>query len=160
MLRDALLTLHIASVAIWLGGAGYEILVVRRMRQARGTMIERDLIDIYMAYGPILGVATIVTALSGVLLSLSSDFGFFQHTWLGLKQAAMVGILIALGLALPPLVRIHKNLRAEDDGSHGTQDTLETLEGFRNAMDRAEPVFQSVRLVAIVSLFLAVWKPH
>ena len=156
MLRNALLSLHILSVAIWLGGAGYELLIVRRIRQARGTGRERDLVDIYMAYGPILGVATVLTALSGVFLSLSSDFGFFQYTWLGVKQAAMVGILIALGLALPPLIRTHKTLQAESAGADGSQ---ETLERFRDALNRAEPIFGIVRIVAIVSLFLAVWKP-
>jgi hypothetical protein len=69
MLLDSLLTVHVFSVIVWIGFGLYELLLSREIRKARGTSTEIDLIRINGRYGGIVAVATLLVAISGILMA-------------------------------------------------------------------------------------------
>ena len=49
-MREPLLTLHILSVIIWLGCGLYEIFLAHEIKLSRGTVLELNLVKIYIKY--------------------------------------------------------------------------------------------------------------
>lgn len=149
MLRSVLLSIHLLAVIVWLGFGFYEVLVLREIGRARSRPEEAALIRLYGRYAGIVAVATLVVAAAGVAMMLAFDWGFFRVRWLGLKQAIMAAIILAIIALTPLFVRTYAAIGAlrEDDAA--------TLAGAREAIARVERQVILMRVGGV----LAVWRP-
>lgn len=153
MLRDALLTVHILGVIVWLGFGFYELLLSREIVKARGTSLEIPLIRIHGRYGGLVALATLVVAGMGILMSLLLGWGFFQHLWLGIKQAIMLAILIDMALLVPTFQRAYQQIAALDEsGGAG-------LEQVRITLAQIHRHVVPMRVAGVVAVVFAVWRP-
>lgn len=153
MLLDSLLTVHIFSVIVWIGFGLYELLLSREIHKARGTSTEIELIRINGRYGGIVAIATLFVAISGILMASLFGWGFFQQTWLGIKQGIMLAILLDMAWLTPTFRRAYREIRALSD-VRGPE-----LEQCRATLARIHPHVVLMRLGAIVAVGLAIWRP-
>ena len=153
MLRDTLLTVHILAVVVWLGFGLYELLLTRDIKNARGTQFEVPLLKIYGKYAPIVAIATLVVALTGVLMSIFLGWGFFQHMWLGIKQAIMLAVILDMIYLTPTFIRGAKEIGALSNNA-GPE-----LEAYRETQRTIDHHVVLMRLGGLVAVVLAVWRP-
>lgn len=153
MLRDTLLTVHIFGVIVWMGCGFYEFFITREIRKARGTPLEIPLMQIYGRYAGVIGMATLVVAIAGILLSWLVGWGFFQHFWLGIKQAIMLAILVDMALLTPTFIRGAREIKALDNN------TGPELEHYRVTHQKIERHVTPMRIGAVIAVILAVWRP-
>lgn len=153
MLRDTLLTIHILAVIVWLGFGLYELLLTREIHKARGTQLEIQLMKIYGKYAPIVAIATLVVALTGVLMSIFLGWGFFQNVWLGIKQAIMLAVLLDMTYLIPTFIRGAKEIEALSN--NGGRE----LEAYRETQRTIDRHVVLMRLGSLIAVILAVWRP-
>jgi hypothetical protein len=153
MLRNSLLTIHILGVIAWLGRGAYELLLSHEVRRARGTIMEIPLIRVYGRYAGLVVVATLVVACAGGAMASFLGWGFFTSLWLGIKQAIMLAILLAMAIMLPVFIRTANAIKALPD-SMGPQ-----LDSVRTLLERVDRHVIAMRFGALVAVVLAVWGP-
>lgn len=153
MVRSILLSIHLLAVVVWIGFGLYELLLIREIRHARGLPEEIPLIRIYGRYAGIVAIATLVVAAAGVAMSALLGWGFFAVLWLGIKQAIMAAIVIAM-IALIPLFRQTYAAIASISGP----DSAELLNA-RALINRVERYVVLMRLGGVVAILLAIWRP-
>ena len=153
ILRNTLLSIHILAVVVWLGCGLYELLLTREIRRAQGTAAEIPLLRIYGRYAGIVAIATLVTAAAGVCMSVMLGWGFFSVLWLGIKQAIMAAIILAMICLTPLFLRTYAAISAVSDFDSTSLLTARDLIG------RVERCVVFMRLGGVVSVLLAVWRP-
>jgi hypothetical protein len=153
MLRSVLLSIHILSVIVWLGCGLYELFLARELKLARGNPAELHFARMYLKYAAPVPVATILVALTGVLMALFLGWGFFQYFWLGIKQALMLGVLIIFASIIPDFLRFKTAVEALPAETE--------LLPSENAcqFDALEPWLITMRIMGTAAVVLAVFKP-
>jgi len=137
---------------VWLGCGLYELFLSRDIRGETGTAAEFHRFETWFRYQEVIPVATVLVAVSGVLMSSTLDWGYFSNLWLGLKQGVMFAILAGMALVGPRMIRLK---RAFLDLSPHEPVPAEIREVFF----RAEPWFLAMRVGGLASVLLAVWRP-
>lgn len=151
--REPLLTIHILSVIVWLGCGLYELFVARELKRARGTLLEVQLTRLYLRYAAPVPIATLLVAISGALMSIYINWGFFQHFWLGTKQAIMLVVLMIFASVTPSFLRLQSLMKALPvDASRLPEPAARTF-------DRLEPWLIVMRVLGACAVVLAVFKP-
>jgi len=153
MLRSALLTVHLLAVILWLGGGAYELYVARQARRYRGTPVELPLLRMVASTGPVIAVAMVLVAVTGVVMSWLLDWGFFRVFWLGAVQAIMGVALVIMFSILRPYYRAGELMRALPPGPG------EATEEIRAILARLDPWIVAMRVGALAAALLAIWKP-
>ncbi len=153
ILRNVLLSIHILAVVVWLGCGLYELLLTREIRRAFGSPEEIPLIRIYGRYAGIVAIATLITAAAGVLMTLMLGWGFFSVLWLGIKQAIMAAIILAMIFLTPLFLKTYATIGAVEDSDSPS------LQVARELIWRVERYVVLMRLGGVVSVLLAVWRP-
>jgi uncharacterized membrane protein len=153
MLRSVLLTIHVLSVIVWLGCGLYELFLARELKQARGTPLELEYARTYLKYAAPVPVATILVALTGVLMATLLGWGFFQQLWLGTKQTLMLLVLIIFGSITPLFLRFKGAVEALPAGTGALPS--ENAAQF----DRLEPWLIVMRILGTVAVILAIFRP-
>lgn len=153
MLRGILLTTHLLAVTVWLGAGLYDLFLSREMKRWRGTPAEVTLARVYVRYGPVIVAAALLVAVTGALQSSLLGWGYFQHFWLGLKQALMLLVLGVLGAVFPTFARLGREVGALPESA------TELPELVRALLARTEPYILVMRAAALIALVLAVFRP-
>lgn len=147
---------HLLCVALWLGGAVYErFFIVGNIAKLRGTGQELSLVRLMLSSEPFFMTATLVLLGSGIGMTLLSGAGFFQPTWLGVKQTVMVLGFIGFGAYIAPRM---KSIRREIEGK--TELTTEQSEQLYRKIMRMTYGFDLVHLAVVFNVILAVWRPE
>jgi hypothetical protein len=123
------------------------------MRLTRGKPAEVALARVYCRYGPVIAAATVLVALTGVLQSSLLGWGYFQHLWLGLKQALMLLVLGVMGVLFPTFIRIGRAVGSLAGDAPRLPDDIRSL------FARAEPYILIMRGAGLVAIVLAVFRP-
>lgn len=79
MLRSSLLSVHLLCVIVWLGCGLYELFLSRDIRGETGTAAEFHRFETWFRYQEVIPVATVLVAVSGVLMSSTLDWGYFSN---------------------------------------------------------------------------------
>jgi hypothetical protein len=153
VLRGVLLSLHLLGVIVWLGAGLYDLFLDREIERARGTPAEVALARVYTRYGPVIVVAALFVALTGVLQASLLGWGYFRVLWLGAKQLLMLLVLGILAWLLPTFARMGRAVAAHSDGAGELSDEARAL--FR----RVRPYVLAMRGAALLALVLAVFRP-
>lgn len=152
---NVLLFLHFIGFAITIGAALYDrFYIVRNIRLARNSTLERHLIRIYLSTAPLFGVGVALILLSGIGLTLMHKAGFFQLSAVGLKQFLFVAIgLVFPVYIIPVMMKIHRLLDITPDEHSGVSNQC------RDLLKRLSLVLDAIMVTNIVILAIAVWKP-
>lgn len=128
--------------------------VVRNIRRARGTGLERDLVQIYLSTSPLYGVGVVLVLLSGIGLSILAGEGFFRWSAVGLKQYLFSAIGLSFPLYIIPLMgKINRLLKVQGDFSTGVSEPCRTL------LERLYLALDAVTIANLLILAIALWKP-
>lgn len=152
-MNQLLLFLHFVGFTITIGGALYDrFYVVRNIRSARGSALEKDLIRIYLSTSPLFAVGVALILVSGVGLTLLHRQGFFTLSALGLKQF----LFLAVGLVfpvyiIPIMLKLNRLLDTLPDEGSGV--TMQC----RSLLERLYFVLDTVTVTNLVILAIAVW---
>ena len=152
-MREPLLTLHILSVIIWLGCGLYEIFLAHEIKLSRGTVLELNLVKIYIKYSAAVPVATLLVAGTGVTMTIVLNWGFFTYIWLGTKQTLMIGVLIIFASVVPPFYRLSAIVESLPAGA-----TILPKEA-ADLFCGLEPWLIVMRVLGAIAVGLAVFKP-
>lgn len=149
------LFLHCIGFSILIGAALYDrFYIVRNIRRARGSALERELIQIYLSTSPLYGVGVALVLLSGIGLSIISGGGFFQWSALGLKQVLFLAIGLTFPVYIIPLMaKINRLLKTLPNPSAGVSEQC------RSSLERLYFSLDGVTIANIVILAIALWKP-
>lgn len=151
--REPLLTIHVLSVIVWLGCGLYELFLARDLKRARGTPLELHLMRLYLRYSAPVPIATLLVAATGVLMAVFVGWGFFQHLWLGTKQAIMLIVLAIFASVVPPFLRLKAQVEALPP------DAVQLPADAARIFDRLEPWLVVMRVLGATAVVLAVFKP-
>jgi hypothetical protein len=153
MTRSILLSIHLLAVIVWLGGGFYELWLGRVLLRSRGSTAEAALIRaIYQSDLVVFG-ATVVAFAAGVIMSIVLDWGFFTHFWLGVKQSIALVIVPMVAVILPKALQMGRQIDALPPGDGPIPPTL------RASYAGLEPWFAAMRLLGVVAVLLAVFRP-
>jgi hypothetical protein len=153
VLRNTLLTIHLLGVIVWLGGGAYELWVARQAKRYRGSPVELPLLRMVASTGPVIAVAMVAVAVTGVLMSWLLEWGFFTVFWLGAVQAIMAVALGIMFSILRPYYRAGELMRALPPGPGQATDEIRAI------LARLDPWILAMRVGALVAFALAIWKP-
>lgn len=148
-----LLTIHILSVIVWLGCGLYELFVARELKRARGTVLEVQLMRLYLRYAAPVPIATLLVAATGALMARLVGWGFFQQFWLGTKQGVMLAVLVIFASVVPPFLKLQAEVLALP------ADASALPEATARRFDRLEPWLIVMRTLGAIAVALAVFKP-
>ncbi|MBO9610257.1 MAG: DUF2269 family protein [Paenibacillaceae bacterium] len=155
MLFTSLLFIHLASVAIWLGGAVYErFVLVRKIKKAVGTQLELELTEMFFSSARLFLPAVLLLLLSGIAMTIQAGYSFFGGDWLGIKQSVMAVIILLFNLYIGPRNKKLAALVEQDRSNGGT-----LSDSARQAFNRAYIGFDIIHAGVILNMILAVWKP-
>jgi uncharacterized membrane protein len=149
------LTLHILSAVVWLGGALYEtFFVFRNVREHRGSVTGLAFIRVFLGAAPYFAISIITLIVTGILLTVMTGGGFFQVPWLGIKQGVMLTIvLIIVTFIMPRMKVVEKEVtQAIEKGCALTESTYQRLTKVWRMLDL-------IHVLAVINIILAVWKP-
>jgi putative copper export protein len=153
VLRGTLLTIHLLAVVVWLGGGLYDLFLVRELKRQRGTPAEVTLARVYVRYGPVIVAAVVVVAVTGALQASLLGWGYFAQLWLGLKQALMGLVLVALAAVMPTFARLGRVVGSLPESA------TELSEEARALFSRTEPYILVMRVAGFAALVLAAFRP-
>ncbi|MGQ9873045.1 hypothetical protein [Leptodesmis sp.] len=124
------LFLHCLGFSILIGAALYDrCYIVRNIRQARGSVLEQQLIQI-LSTSPLYGVGVALVLLSGIGLSILDGSGFFRWSAVGLKQYLFLAIGLSFPVYIIPLMaKINRLLKTPSDFSTGVSESCYILLG-------------------------------
>jgi uncharacterized membrane protein len=152
-MNQFLLFLHLIGVTITIGSALYDrFYIVRNIRRARGSHLERDLIQIYLSTVPLYSTGAILILLSGIGLTLTHRAGFFRLSAVGLKQLIFLAIGITFPFYIIPLMlRIDHLLSTTREG--------EVTDQCRVLLKRLYFILDGITIASILILAISIWKP-
>ncbi len=153
-LREILLTIHVLAIIIWIGGGFFELWLGRAFLKSEGLATEAPLIRLVYQADLVVFAATLVAFGAGVAMTVTLDWGFFQHLWLGIKQAIMFGVLGVVVMILPGALKFGAMIGALPAGPGAVTADI------RAAYRRLEPWYLLMRLAAVAAVVLAVWRPE
>ena len=114
-----ILTLHIVFAGIWLVGLFSDPILRGFIVKNRNRIGEKKFIHLYLTlvnfFGMVGSIGILITGIT--MVSLSSDYGFFQmngNHWLTAKQILMVAILVLIGAFLIPTAKKIRAAMGED----------------------------------------------
>lgn len=155
-MKQLLLFLHCVGFAITIGAALYDrFYVVRNIRRARGSLLERELIRIYLSTSPLFSVGVALILVSGIGLTLMHGEGFFQPSALGLKQFLFLAIGLMFPVYITPSMRKIKHLL-----NLGPSESVDGPAQYRVLLNRLCWVLDGITATNMVILAIAVWKPN
>lgn len=149
------LTLHILSAVIWLGGALYEtFFVFRNVRKYKGSETGLTFIRVFLGAAPYFAVSIVTLIVTGILLTVMTESGFFQVLWLGIKQGIMLTIvLIIIAFVMPRMKAVEKEV------NYAIENESALPEAVYQRLRTAWRMLDLIHVLAIVNIFLAVWRP-
>lgn len=153
MLRSSLLSAHLLCVIVWLGCGLYELFLSRDIRRAGGTAAEFYRFRTWFRYQAVVPVATVLVAVTGVLMSSLLGWGYFTSVWLGLKQGIMLAILAGMAFVGPRMLRLKRRFMAV----HPKHPVVPA--DIRAEFFAAEPFFLAMRAGGLAAVLIGVWRP-
>jgi len=148
-----LLTVHILSAVVWLGLFPADLILRKSIREAKGKPEEPKLILIWLKILNLSGMIGLSGILiTGVLLTLYFNFGFFQFAsggnhWLYTKQLLMVVLIVVVGALLIPSA---KKVSTSIKNSLGTTDP-----GIYRDMQKLGTIVTVQNLIVLLNILLA-----
>lgn len=152
-LREVLLTVHLLAVIVWIGFGFFELWLGRAFLRLSGTPAGAPLIRLVYRSDVVVFIATLAAFAAGIAMALTLGWGFFQHLWLGIKQAIMIAVLVVVAVILPTALKLGGRVADLPEGPGPA--TPEIVGLYR----RLEPWYLIMRLAAVAAVVLAVWKP-
>lgn len=116
--KNTLVTLHVLSVVAWLGGAVCMLsLGLYMMKAESGEQLYYTLDNMHLIDGIMIRYTALVALLTGLALSVWTQWGLFKHYWIVIKLVLTV-VLIVFGILymsdwLSELIRGADRLRFE-----------------------------------------------
>lgn len=153
MIRSLLLSVHLLAVIAWLGGGFYELWLGRLFLRANGSNAEAALIRAIYRSDLVVFGATLLAFIVGATMAVVLDWGFFTHFWLGVKQAIALTILVIVAGILPTALRLGKQIDAMPEGDGPVPLAV------KQTYARLEPWFAIMRILGIVAVLFAVFRP-
>ena len=153
MIRNTLLSVHILAIIGWIGAGFFELYLGRRFVAEKGTSVEAPLIRIVYGADLVVFGATITAFVSGVAMAIHEGYWFFTVLWLGAKQAIMILVLVIVALIFPVAMKLNSAMRRLPAGPGPATDEI------RDLYRRLEPWYWLMRILAVVAVLLAVWRP-
>lgn len=153
MIRGALLSIHLLAVIVWLGAGFYELYLGRLLRRSEGASAEAVLVRAMHRSGFVVFGATLLAFAVGVVMAVVLDWGFFTQFWLGFKQAIALAILLIVAAIFPTALRLGAAIGALPPGDGPVPPAAKQLYG------RLEPWYALMRILGIVAVLLAVFRP-
>ena len=150
-----LLTIHMASAMVWLGGAIYErLFIVSQFYKVKGTQLEMAYAKIVLATEKLFILATVGILGSGILMTVVAGYGFFEWSWLGLKQWIAVLMLLFFVLYIAPRMKTFRRSFEEAAAQEGvlSEEGRRSFVKFYTALDISH-------IGLVVNILLAIWKP-
>ncbi|WP_456409126.1 FMN-binding protein [Caldithrix abyssi] len=151
--KKILLTIHITMVSIWLGSLTSILLLQigkRALTSAHFFLVDRF---IFAIFDSVIMYIAIAVAISGLLFSMFTNWGFFKFHWITIKWITiflLAGIIIFL--ASPS---INSMAAISDIFRHECESNLDYLKFESNVV-----LFTAIQLVTLVLLILlSVFKP-
>ncbi|MGF1455149.1 MAG: hypothetical protein ACFB6R_07210 [Alphaproteobacteria bacterium] len=151
--REALLTVHILAVILWLGFGFFELWLGRIFLADPNSPAAAPLIRIIYNADIVVFLATLTVFGVGITQTILFGWGWFETLWLGLKQAIMILILLVVALILPRAFKLNAQIQALPEGPGSA--SVEVVQSYR----RLEPWYWLMRLLGLVAVVLAIWKP-
>lgn len=123
-----LLILHIVGICCWLGGAIYErIFIVGGVRKAKGSELEVPMYRLMLSTVTFFGISVLVILMTGIIMTIMLNYGFFHWSWIGLKQYMMVALLIVFMFIIGPrLISLGKQIDANLKKGYGVNSEIRT----------------------------------
>lgn len=87
-------------------------------------------------------------------MTFTEGYGFFHPLWLGAKQAIMIVVVLVVAINLPTVMKLNAATKALPPGPGPATDEI------RACYVKLEPWFWLMRILAVVALLLAVWRPE
>lgn len=153
MIRSLLLSVHLLAVIVWLGGGFYELWLGRVFMRSNGSTAEAALIRAIYRSDLVVFGATLLVFIVGVVMAVVLDWGFFAQFWLGMKQAIALIILVIVVGILPTALRLGKQIDAMPQGDGPVPPAV------KQTYARLEPWFATMRVLGVVAVLLAVFRP-
>ncbi|WP_028548480.1 DUF2269 family protein [Paenibacillus sp. UNC451MF] len=149
-----LLIIHLIAVCCWLGGAIYErIFIVGGIHRAKGTELEASLTKLLLSTVTFFLTSVLTILITGIIMTVSSGYGFLEWTWIGVKQYILLAIILVFFLYIGPRMgRIGKQLKASLEKNEGVDEETRSLTR-HNAV-----IFDIVHLGVLINLILGVTK--
>lgn len=152
-MREFLLSLHLLAVIVWLGAGFYELWLGRLFLRSRGSSAEAVLIRAVYRSDLVVFAATLIAFGAGLAMAILLGWGFFTSFWLGTKQAFALAILAVVALILPRALRLGKRIDALPPGDGPVTEEI------RRDYAALEPWYAGMRVLGVIAVLLAVWRP-
>lgn len=152
-LRDALLTVHILAIVIWIGFGFCALWIGRLFLASAGGAAEAPLIRFLCRVDIVIFAATLIAFAAGIALVHVTGWGWFTTPWLGLKQAIMLGVLGVVAMIFGRAKRLGDLAAALPPGEGSATPEM------RRLYRAVAPWYLAMRIGAVAALVLAVWKP-
>ena len=152
-MRETLLSIHLLAVIVWLGAGFYELWLGRLFLRSNGSASEATLIRAIYRSDVVVFAATLIAFAAGATMALTLGWGFFQELWLGLKQAIMIAVLVIVAAIFPAALRLGRQISALPAGDGAVPAEL------KMTYARLEPWYWTMRVLGVVAVLLAIWRP-
>lgn len=150
-----LLLIHVISVMVWFGGAFYErFYILPKLKKAKGTELEMEYAKMILATENMFKIATVGVLLTGILMTIAAGYGFFELSWLGVKQ--MIASVMLLFFIIYIVPRINKYKVAMKPSNKKSE--LLSPEG-RSYLFKFYTGLDVIHVGVLVNVVLALWKP-
>jgi len=108
-----------------------------------------------MAHGAdlVVIVATVLAFAAGIALAAYEGYWFFTVLWLGIKQAIMFAVIGIVAIIIPTAMKLGAAVGKLPPGPGPATEEIRAL--YR----RLEPWYWLMRILAVVALLVAVWRP-
>jgi uncharacterized membrane protein len=150
-----LLVIHVLSVIVWFGGSIYERLyIIPSLKKSKGTKLEVEFAKMILATEHMFKLSTIGVLLTGILMTVVAGYGFFDWSWLGVKQMLAVVMLVFFGgYVVPRMTKFKSRIKpALEEGLLLTESIRTNLFKFYHGLD-------IIHIGVFVNTVLALWKP-
>lgn len=128
-----LLILHILAVCCWMGGALYErFYIVSKIRSTKGTEMEAPLIKLLLGTAPFYLTAVGLILITGAVMTVMNDYGFFDFSWVGVKQYIFILIMLVFFLFIGPrmgkaVAQVNESMSRGEGVSERTRSLLKRI---------------------------------
>ncbi|GAB4192042.1 MAG: hypothetical protein Kow00108_26710 [Calditrichia bacterium] len=151
--RKLLLSVHISLIAIWVGAlVACMILAISKKSLGPDELFAVDF-QIFLLYEYIITSVAIAVAITGILFSVMTKWGFFKYYWILLKWIAVTVIAFVIIVFATPAV----------NGSAALSDIFRaesTDMAYYLRSDNHVMMFTAIQLIVLlVIIFISVYKP-
>ncbi|MBM7573439.1 DUF2269 family protein [Aquibacillus albus] len=153
-LYEILITVHIITAMLWLGGALVETFYfIPQFKKVSNGITEAHFIKIWSSSGPYYGPVVLLLLFTGITLTIYGGWGFFQSFWLGTKQGIMITIfLIAIAAAFPNMGKTQKMATALLEKNEPANDAL------RKQFKKTVVFFDIMHIGVFINVILAILR--